>query len=121
MRTDHKGKMKAFKCTDCKKIVCLVKDIRNCLRCQSNGSAASIWDHHDDSDWLTHAILGYALDESFSSHETSSKQDDSTTFSGEGGLSNGAGASGSWDDSKDNSEDSSLSSDSGSPASDGND
>jgi hypothetical protein len=97
-----------FKCTDCGKTVRKVADVRDCTRCGQR-AAASIPAHHNDSDFLTPALIGYLVGQSFSHHDAPSSSPD--TFSGGGGETAGAGASGSWDDS---SSSSSSSSDSGS-------
>lgn len=50
----------SFQCNDCKRTIRTVSDIRNCSRCQSSNRAASIPEHHEDTDWLTPALIGYA-------------------------------------------------------------
>lgn len=112
-----------FKCTDCQKVVRKVEDIRNCSRCQSNGSSASIHERHQDSDWLTPAIIGYALGGGFLEHTTYSTPEETPSFSRGGGETAGGGASASWSDdssssSPDSSSSDSSSSDSGSSSSD---
>lgn len=108
-----------FKCTDCQKVVRRVEDIRNCSRCQSRGIGSSIPANHNDTDWLTPAIIGYALGGGFSSHSHSTPAEDTTpAFSGGGGDTVGAGAGGSWSDDSDRSSGSSDSSSSDSSSSD---
>lgn len=106
-----------FKCTECQKVIRKVADIRNCSRCQSRGTATSIPSHYSSSDWLTPAIIGYALGGGFSSHSHSTPADDAPAFSGGGGDTAGAGAGSSWSDDSDRSSGSS-SSESGSSSSD---
>ena len=106
-----------FKCKECGKTVRKVSDVRDCSRCGSRASA-SIPAHHDDSDFLTPALIGYLVGQSFS-HDDAPAPD---SFSGGGGEYSGAGASSSFDapdsspssDSNSDSSGSSGSSDSGS-------
>jgi len=109
-----------FKCTDCQKVVRRVEDIRNCARCNVRGTSSSIPASHSNSDWLTPAIIGYALGGGFSGHSHSAPVDDTPAFAGGGGDTVGAGAGSSWsDDSRSSSSDSSSSSsDSSSSSSD---
>lgn len=112
----------SFRCNECHRNIRTVAEVRNCQRCQSNGRAANIPAHQSDSDWLTPAIIGYALGGGFSSHSSDAPASEPEPFSGGGGLSGGAGASGSWDDdssrSSPSSDSSSSSSDSSSSSSD---
>lgn len=107
----------SFKCKHCYRTINKVSDILNCSRCQSSNRAESIPVRHDDTDYLTPMIIGYALGGGFSSSEESSMPE----FSGGGGNFGGGGASGSWSSDSSNSSDSSSSSDSGGSSSGGGD
>lgn len=100
-----------FQCKQCRKTIMKVEDVRNCATCGQ--SAQSIPVHHEDSDWLTPAILGYMVGQSFHT-EPSYSADTAPAFSGSGGDFGGGGASSSWNDSSS----SSGSSDSSSSSSD---
>src|SRR5712672_359625 len=109
----------SFKCNDCKKTIRRVEDIRSCSRCQQRNRATAIPTSHQDSDWVTPALLGYLFGSSFS-HSVGSMVGQVPDFTVGGGEMAGAGASGHWDNdssggsSNDTSSDSSPSSDSGS-------
>lgn len=98
-----------FKCTDCRKVVRTVAEVRNCPRCQSKGTAANIPTHVNDSDWLTPALIGYALGGGFSGHSHAPVEEATPTFTGGGGDTVGAGAGSSWSDDSDRSSGSSSS------------
>jgi len=107
----------SFRCNDCGKTITKVQNIRDCGQCQSHGRATSIPARHDDSDWITPAIIGYMIGSSGTHASTFEPSTPSEpTFSGGGGESAGGGASGSFDapDTSSDSSSSDSSSDSGS-------
>lgn len=104
------------KCTDCKREIRKVADIRDCDRCQRKGAAAAIPPGHANDDWLTPAIIGYAIGGGFSPHHSDHYAvEQPPAFTGGGGETSGAGAGGTFEPepSRDSPSEPSVSSDSG--------
>lgn len=107
-----------FKCTTCQKIIRKVEDVRGCSRCQDRGVASTIPPSHQDSDWLTPALIGYMIGNSMSGSHYSPVAEETPAFTGGGGDTSGSGSGSSWSDDRSSDSSSSSSSDSSSSSSD---